>query len=733
MTVMRWFRKNNKKLLVGIVFVIMLAFGLPNFFFRGNQQRDPGTVALFSVTEASGQELQITSAMIQQAQIELQVLGALGIDQVVGSGKLNQVPGFQGLGHYPPLMTYVLFFNQGRQGGGIRRMLYQEAAQSGWAFDKTAVSDITRAIDQLAATENSRPSLYYLLLAREAHHAGITARPDQVSALLKARPRNVSLEAINKKLRIAYDTQRLALANYIAILRYADSVSRTLDLSEPELQQAVANQVELESIRGTFVRFRAELFRDQVPTPTPEQVQEQFVAHRDDDPQDPADENPHGFGYKLPDRIQVEYLQANLAEAQEYVEGEFSQLPAREREAQVREFWSENRHMFTEAITPAPEDEDAPTERLLDFDEAAGRAETLYQSQQAQQLAETLLNQAKNAAQEALPATALESLTPEERAAKALDYAALAEKLNADSAVKLTYGRSRYLSEEDAAQAPFGRGQLYNGGADPLRLTPVLFNCRPLHQATTASPEEQPVWLYENVGPAFGALPSGANAGFLVRIVNVDQARSPESLADDGAAGPADLVTGEPNQSQLYQRVQEDLQDLWAFDLAKEHARQFAVQAEPNWPVALAGANQALLEDPNALASTGPLREQTLDAVRSQLDRIQQMVQQNPQYAGYARQMIMQQGALLEAVLKFAQERRQSPAAAVPVFEREEELACLVFKDLQIEPPTRQEYLRRRPLAAHILLQRSQGLLALLHFNPQNIEKRFNLQTVTEQ
>ncbi len=732
MTVMRWFRKNNKKLLVGIVFVIMLAFGLPNFFFRGNRGRNPGTVVRFSVNSPSGEEVQVTAAMLRQAEMEIQVLQTLGIDQMVATGKLNKVPGFKSIGQYSPLMTYALFFNDGRMGPGIRQMLYQQAMQAGWAFDKDAAENVKLAIDQLTSPEHSQPSLHYLLLSLEAQHAGLAARDDQVSALLKARPQGVSLKAVSKKLRIAYDTQRSALANYIAILRYADMVSSTLNLSEPELQQAVANQVELETIGGTFVRFRADLFRDEVAAPTPEQIEEQFQAHREADPQDADDDNPHAFGYMLPDRVEVEYLQVSLDEAQELVSDEFAQLAPGEQEARIREFWSDNRHMFTETVTPPAGDDSGPTERQLDYDEAALRAKTFYKRQQAQQRAETLLNQAKNIAQEALPVATLEGLSLAQRAEQAVDFAQLAEKLNADSALKLSYARTDYLSAESAAQAPFGRSQLQNPGAEPLNLTTVLLHCQPLHQAATAVPDERPIWLYENVGPAFGSLPRGGNVGFLVRVVNVDKARSPESLADDGTAGPAKLVTGEASDSELYQRVEQDLKDLKAFELAKQHAHKFAVQAEPNWPDAVEATNLALLDDPNAPASAGPLREQTLDGIRSQLDRIQQMVQQNPQYAAYARQMLAQQGAMLQDALELSQQRRQEDAAGLAVLESERDLACLVFQNLQIEPPTPQEFLRRKPLSAQMLLQRSQGLLALLHFDPKNIEKRFDLQTVTE-
>jgi len=223
-------------------------------------------------------------------------------------------------------------------------------------------------------------------------------------------------------------------------------------------------------------------------------------------------------------------------------------------------------------------------------------------------------------------------------------------------------------------------------------------------------------------------------AAYLVRIINVDKKREAESAKDDGSFGAVVNVPAENPDSSLVELIKQDWKNKQAFELTRKQAEEFAGKAGETgekWLTALQEANKSLRDDPNAPAAMDVLRENSLQQDRQMMTTYQQMAQNNPNMAEYISSMLSRQMQLLRKSMELAQERRQEGSSGLAVLAVEGDLNCSVFKDLQVTTPNQQEYQRMKPLVAQQLMSRNQGLLALAHYNPDNIEKRFGFETET--
>ena len=736
MTVMRWFRRHNKKLLVGIVFLLMLAFGLPTVFFTASGKRSPGKEAVAYIRDEQGVKQAVTQGMMQSAERDLRVLRAIGMDSFSLQGWIGSIPSFQGVGSYTALASHLLFFGESRLSRGLRDMLYQQALQSDWASDEETLAELRETINQLAGAEPSQAHRYYYLLQEEAHRAGIEAGPEQIEAVLKIlRQKGMRLGTIINQLHVTEEDVEAAIGNYLAIIRYGDMMSKPLALSEGELKKNIRDRIQFDKVTGTFVAFKADLYRDKMGEPSEGDLQGQFERYKKYRRGEAAGENPYGFGYFLDDRVEVEYLRVDMTEAQKCVEAEFAPLSARQQEELIKQFWSENRLMFREQITPEGAEKSEPQYRNLEFDEVADLAWSMRQQQEAQKKAEQLLTEAKKLSREVWSGAALKELSLTERAAKAADYAVIAlnPKVSTES-LKVSAGKSDYLGPEAAGESEWGRAYQLRKNAPGRALLDILFNCKPLHKGIVSNLDEPPVELYEDIGPVFtfSAEDKGV-AAFLVRIVGVDPAREPVSPADDGRGGPADKAGVQTNQSELYERVKNDWKTLQAYELAKKQAQMFAQQAGSDWVGALAEANRSLIKEPNQAPGGDPLRQESLESIRQIRNDYLQLVrsEQGRQMAPFISSQIGRVTNIIQQAMERARQRGETEEQGPAVLSCDKNLSCLVFESLSVTLPTEKEYLRYKPITARELIGRNQELMALLFFNPGNIEKRagFELRT----
>ncbi|MCP4709329.1 MAG: hypothetical protein GY869_11940 [Planctomycetes bacterium] len=755
MTVMRWFRKNNKKLMIGIGVIVMVAFGLPTALFQGGGQKSPTDVIMAHYTDFQGVEHELSMARLQSAEVELDVLQSLNlVGMTIDRGVIRGLSGLQGMSEYPIwAANLVLFPNDAfaRQGVALWGQILQ---QSDWADNIEERNKVGNKIIQMCSVDPGMSVRYFILLAAEARQAGISTSQDQIENMKNqfrlSTPEipGISINAICQRFNISQKQFDMILGDYIAILRYGDMVTRSLSLSEPHLRHEALNIEQEQNVNGLFVTFPATNYLDKTGEPDLANLQEQLELYKENTVGITDDENPFGFGYKLNDRVRLEYLKVDLETARAAIRARFNALDVRQQEEQLQNYWRTHRDEFREIITPeipatpatatSPAIPAVPAEyRDLEFDEAIGQVRQRREDDEARRWADRLFAQAKDISLEALNRTELNALSVDERSQKAVNYQTLAEQVS-DAELPVSYGATDFMDFVRFSQSDefMGAYQQRSRGIQ-WSLANMLFNCKPLYQGVESRLDEPPILLYEDID----AVVTGDSGVYLVRIVEVDKARPPVSLLDDGFDGIAreypevsveaiEQTLSDPNHPleiySIYQAVRDDWKAKQALELARRAAMEFAANSETDWDQAIKQYNDRLTADPNDIAAQGKtLWENSLDSMRSQLLQYEQLMSNNmdPQTKQFFQSSMSRMILEIREAMKLAQDL-DLDATSRSVMVYEEMQKCMVFKDLRVTPPTISEYQQMKPLITQQLRINLQGLMCIWHFNPENIEKR---------
>ncbi|MBC8109256.1 MAG: hypothetical protein H7Z14_21905 [Anaerolineae bacterium] len=168
------------------------------------------------------------------------------------------------------------------------------------------------AFNILAEQVANHPEMYYLL-QEEAIRNGIVVLPGDMDEEMKRRRFAVRLEngtivalddVPNPNVRSAV---RDSVAALVRVQRSFDRAITAMKISRPLREHEIARQ--LQQIQLDVVELSANDLLAQVSAPTAEDLKKQFETFADyysDSP--PTPQNPHGFGYKYPNRVTLQYL-----------------------------------------------------------------------------------------------------------------------------------------------------------------------------------------------------------------------------------------------------------------------------------------------------------------------------------------------------------------------------------------------------------------------------------------
>jgi hypothetical protein len=239
MSAMRFFRKHNKKILVGVGCVLMVAFLLPSAFFYASGRRNPAEQEVAYFNDNDGKKINITQGMLEAAENELKALDMLKISDI-NVYQLSQnarLFGFNGIASGPILATHILLFSSQSTNPqttnriqGYRNELYNIVEASDWAKDKETLNFLKESIQRFTGVEAQDAAYYYLLLAYEARQMGIQPTADTVDKLLGLRQfQNMKIADIVNRCNLQETGQlKKAVANYVAIIRYCDLITKPL-------------------------------------------------------------------------------------------------------------------------------------------------------------------------------------------------------------------------------------------------------------------------------------------------------------------------------------------------------------------------------------------------------------------------------------------------------------------------------------------------------------------------
>lgn len=722
----KWLRKRNKVLLAVFGTLIMVAFLVPSVATQSANRARANPVQGQFINSA-GEKVEFKLNRLRQSERNLMILQNMNLDQISSILSDPRVQAslqeFPLIGQFPNFMVQMLFFDtQGSMGN--RKMIRNEfrmIAQN-WVEEEEEREKVYQYIDELVASEGSKAPLYYLLLTEEARRNGFYATDEQIEKLIAIRQdlmaqgnlRGIGIPDILNSFGLSENEFRSIIGEYISVLTYSHVSTRKMLLSEQELKNRIYRKLGKETVSGTFVSFDAgRLFLDDVPEPTAEQLQAHFETYKSNTAGNVTEDNPHGFGYMLPNRVQVEYLRVDLEALRAKEKEAFEAMSRVEQEETLQEFWRNNRHLFREPLPENEENPEQPQFRDPPFDEIYGQVKTAWISRQARDKAEQVLVTSARRQIQAARAAGPDQL---------VDYARLADELDTEQ-VDVAYGKTNFFSRERGPEGlRFAETYKMRDRQPTQSLMEILFESEPFQTGPAVNLDSPPVKLHEDILSLKTLGYSDADAAYIMRLVAIDPEREALSLADDGRQGDAETEALET--SQLRERVENDWKRKQAYDMALAHAADFREEAKGNWETAVEQTNNALTDDPNQPSYLRPLRENQLETVRMRMQRMRQQMQQNPNMARAFQQQIANNDRMLGQVVERVQELDAQQLAGHPIVELPAEFRCLVFKDLSIEPPTVEQYLQEKPNMANAIIDSRQGLLALLHFNPDNIIKR---------
>ena len=194
---------------------------------------------------------------------------------------------------------------------------------------------------QMSAMIEQKPEVL-ALLRREARDAGVRADENEVETILANYYTNTGNDDINYLVRQGVTDIALIEANF-------NRIASDIKISAPLREKVLARVLQL--IQVNALELSANDYANKVPPPTTQQIEDQFTKYADvAPPQQPDPKNPFGFGYRLPDRVKVQYLAIDRAQVQKAVERKMSPY---EWDVQARLYYRQHKDEFP-TTQPAP-------------------------------------------------------------------------------------------------------------------------------------------------------------------------------------------------------------------------------------------------------------------------------------------------------------------------------------------------------------------------------------------
>lgn len=724
MHLVKWFRKNNTKIMAVVVIVLMVGFvggSSLSYLLQGSGgARDK--VAHY------GRKQAITRGDVWMARQELEVLQALRADQVLQSQDLRGI------------LLSELLFSQSRSAPALFQRVQQTIRQYQYRVsDKQLMAIYDRTV---------LPAIYWILLRDEARAAGISVRADDVGNLLgQVIPRlfdGQSYPLVMQSLVARYGSTEgqilAAFGQLLSVLQYAQTVCSTESFTNSQIRHTASLQNE--TVDAEFVQIEAGAFADKESEPAPEAVLAQFNTYKAYLPGDIGASNPYGYGYKLPPRVQLDYLVVKLDEVA-------SMVPSPTDE-EAEQFYQQNRQaLFSEQVQVDPNDPNSVEDRVKSYVEVFDSIMDQLTLRKITTKAEQVLQEAKNLSDAGLPSVseAGEGPSLETLRNEAGDYGDIARRLSEQYGVTVYSGQTGLLNAIDMqTDEHLGRLVLGGYGAGPVRLGQVVFSVEALGDDATILMFGPRTRRYTTIGPARDLMtrPGSDLSGqimAMVRVVRAEPAAEPTDPNVTYSLKTFDLgdTPEEPNDStySVREKVVEDLRKIAAWDTAKGKAEELvAMASKDGWDAALAEFNklygrQATTDpnDPNAFEVQPMMGLQRISG--DQLQTVAAQTANSP-----AAMMILREARIEKQFVERLYTLIPTDPNAKPqlpqvmTFEPKQSFYCL--KDLSVRRLNQEDYRRMKGMLLRRVDHTQSQSLAVVHFNPANILKRLNFRWVEE-
>lgn len=716
MHLVKWIRKNQSKVMAWVVIFLMISF-VGGYGLQQLLSYSGGGNTL--VGQYNGEKLR--QADLQTAYSELEILKGLMVEQILYSGQdLNG----QLLG--------LLLFPNNQITSQIRDQFVQAGARGQIQMSR-------EQIDQYFAGLVEQPELMWVLLKAEAHKAGVVVSPENAMANLQQFIPAVTQGVYGQRIEAAqflYNLSRQTgrteqeiadvFAELLGVLKYGGYIMSNHVVTYNEMQSEVLRNVE--KLSGEYYVLNAQRIADEQPEPTQEQIQAQFDEYKDEFSGTYSEENPYGFGYKIPRRTAFEYLYVDLNDVKEEID------PVTPED--MERYYSSNLSQYQDEVPVDPNDPEGETEvQQRSFAEVAGRIRQTLEQQRTESLAARILNDARQMTEAGFDAIDLNEATEQQLQDAAGEYTAAARTLEEKYQIPVKVGKTSPMRPKDYMSDMVLRGLMLTGPEGKrIQLREIAYQVpadgTPLRQVGMPS-----IRMWENISPLMGGFYDAEQSDFvqlmgMARVTDVIAPQVPESTDVQFSIQGAQQAVGAADTYSLREEVVSDLKLKQAMEVTQQRAQTLvSLVEEKGWDGALDSYREQFTmgADPNQPVAATPLPQmRTLNSQmvpsRSALTLMQRQMA-DPSMADYMRNQFQTglRARMLYSLLDPGQETTgmvDRPVVFPPAGE------VLVAKELTREPATVKDFEENKDMLALQAAYMAGIDLGLVHYNPENVKER---------
>ena len=757
MNLVKWFRKNRNKVMAIVVIVLMVGFiggSALTELLRPSRTGRRKTVAYFA------DDRRITTYDLALARHELDVLKLLRADillRTIGDPVMRS----QDL---RALLLSELLFSEQRISPALPNHIRRTVLLNQYRMSDKQINDIYR--------RKYPGNIYWFLLREEAQLAGVRV-PNEDSGRLLARmiPQLYDGATYSQLIGSLVNQRGLsekeiltAFSELLAVLEYAKMICSGEYFTISQIRHGVSWASE--TIDAEFVEFDSAVFAKALPEPNEQTMLEHFNKYKQFFPGTITEQNPYGFGYKLPDRVQLEYIAIELDDISAIVK------PPTQEEAE--EYYRRNRDLFTEKVLSDPNDPNSPSiDRTQTYAEVAGTIKETVLKERINAKAAEILQQARTLTEPNLAGTDLElaTLTSEQYEQMAGDYKTAAGRLSKEYKIKIYSGRTGLLGAADMqADEHLGKMYLesYGDRYNPIGLVQIAFAVEPLQASELGPFDVQRPKMYENMGTIRTIENEAAQIVAIMRVIaaeravepeGIDQAFSTKTLAleqaqdqvsrDDPNLAP-DANSDTPKIYSIREKVIEGLKKLAAMDTTKSKAEEFIdlVATDPNygWDIANRKFNelygQQAKADPNDpdifelqyLTNRQRISAKTIETLATQAagkPATRLFVNEAQQWLSVDEANVERQ--FIDRLYSLVPQDSNSIETTPLIMEFRPTMSYYVIKNVSVRRVDQAQYARIKPLQVYREEHTQSQSLAAVYFNPEGIVKRLDFRLLDEE
>ncbi len=720
MNLVKWIRRNNTKVMAVVVILLLVGFIFQAFLTECRQRRMTRRET-FAYFKDNGE---ITDYDFALAQRELETLRMLQVD-VILRGII--IPIFQVRDLHAIMLATLLFPDKTATAMSFEHVKQMISANP-YRINETQINDIY---------QHSMPSeIYWILLKSEARRAGVmiseeTARAQLENAipqLFNGATYSQVVGSVASRQGVSEKEILKAFGSVAEVLRYAELICSNENVTDAQIKHETS--WEDETLNVEFVKFDSVVFAETADEPKEEKVAEHFEKYRSFFSGEVSDQNPYGFGYKLHDRLRLEYIALKLDDVEKTVT-----LPTQE---EVEDFYQRHREEFIVSVPSDPNDPNSPpTERIRSYGEVANIISQSLLKSKVRAKAQTILQEARTLTETGLQDIDMEfeQISSEQFRKTAGDYKTVADQLGKKYKINVYTGQTALLSAPDFITDKhlgtlFVRGYGYN----PVPLIEVAFAVDEL-KASELGPFDAPKpRLYENIGPAQDII---GQITMIVRVTEAHKASEPESINQTIAAGSIELGEEQQETSSIRDEVVKDLKEFAAMDTTKNKAEEFVKLAAKNgWENAVDKFNK-LYDKPDKKAGEDPnaFKLQNLADVQRFSDKRLETLAMERQGTPTGWWLISEtkiERMLIDQIYSLIPQDSNTPDTLPVVLEFKPDMSCYCLKNAVLSRLDQQQYntVKAARVYREDFLQTQS--VATVHFNPENIVKRMHFRPAGE-